>query len=160
MGHCEMLLAVAGLDQNAIQERTRRLASGDWSHFTPAERAAFAFARKQAKEPWSVSAANLRELEKHFGRARALDVHWWSCRCHYMTRVADAFQLPLVRGGAALLAAGPVLIGGGAIAGGFAGAMSTVGYDDETGKNYVQNVQQGKILVTAEAHGPDSAARL
>jgi hypothetical protein len=24
-----------------------------------------------------------------------LDVLWWACRCHYMTRVADAFQLPL-----------------------------------------------------------------
>ncbi len=26
-----------------------------------------------------------------------LDVIWWACRCHYMTRVADAFQLPLER---------------------------------------------------------------
>jgi hypothetical protein len=24
-------------------------------------------------------------------------VIWWACRCHYMTRVADAFQLPLER---------------------------------------------------------------
>ena len=26
-----------------------------------------------------------------------MDVIWWACRCHYMTRVADAFQLPLER---------------------------------------------------------------
>jgi hypothetical protein len=92
-----MLLAVAGLDELAIAERTQRLASGDWSSFSPAERAAFAFARKQAKDPSSISAADWRELTRHFGDARALDVLWWTCRCHYMTRVADAFQLPLER---------------------------------------------------------------
>lgn len=97
MGHCEMLLAVAGLQNNEIADRTRRLASGDWSSFTPADRAAFHFARKQAKAPWSIAAADVEELTRHFGRERALDVIWWSCRCHYMTRVADAFQLPLER---------------------------------------------------------------
>jgi hypothetical protein len=97
MGHCEMLLAVAGLDEKAVTERTRRLAEGDWSKFSPAERTAFAFARKQATAPASVSAADLEGLVRHFGAERALDVIWWSCRCHYMTRVADAFQLPLER---------------------------------------------------------------
>jgi alkylhydroperoxidase family enzyme len=97
MGHCEMLLAVAGLDKNAITERTRQLASGDWSGFSPAERAAFHFARKQAVAPWEITDADYRELEQHFGKERALDLVWWACRCHYMTRVADAFQLPLER---------------------------------------------------------------
>ena len=40
---------------------------------------------------------HLRGLVRHFGPERALDVIWWACRCHYMTRVADAFQLPLER---------------------------------------------------------------
>jgi len=97
MGHCEMLLAVAGLERKEILERTQRLASGDWSGFTPAERAAFTFARKQAKDSSSITAADMREMSYHFGTARALDVLWWACRCHYMTRVADAFQLPLER---------------------------------------------------------------
>ena len=92
-----MLLAVAGLDDKAVAERTRKLASGDWSSFPPAERAAFAFARKQATEPWAITDADMQELVKHFGVERALDVVWWACRCHYMTRVADAFQLPLER---------------------------------------------------------------
>ena len=92
-----MLLAVAGLDKNAIADRTRRLASGDWSSFTPAERAAFAFARKQARDPASITDADVQELVDLFGRERAIDVIWWACRCHYMTRVADAFQLPLER---------------------------------------------------------------
>src|SRR5260370_37980941 len=97
MGHCEMLLAVAGLDKNAIADRTQRLASGDWSSSTPAERAAFAYARKQSQSPALVNAADMQELIRHFGTARALDVIWWACRCHYMTRVADGFQLPLER---------------------------------------------------------------
>jgi hypothetical protein len=97
MGHCEMLLAVAGLDEEAVEERTRRLASGDWSSFSPAERAAFHFARKQARTPWAVGRTERDELVKQFGVERAVDVIWWACRCHYMTRVADAFQLPLER---------------------------------------------------------------
>src|SRR5947208_16961593 len=97
MGHCEMLLAVAGLDSKGVTERTRRLASGDWSSFPPGERAAFAFARKQAKAPQSVTAADVQGLIDHFGVERALDVIWWACRCHYMTRVPNGFQLPLER---------------------------------------------------------------
>ena len=97
MGHCEMLLAVAGLNENAVSERTRQLAAGDWSHFPATDRAAFAFARKQAQTPWAVDDADVQGLIDHFGTERALDVIWWACRCHYMTRVADAFQLPLER---------------------------------------------------------------
>lgn len=92
-----MSLAVAGLKKNEIDDRTERLASGDWSSFPPAEQAAFAFARKQAGNPASITAADLRALEKHHGKAGAWQVVWWSSRCHYMTRVADAFQLPLER---------------------------------------------------------------
>src|SRR5579884_3880917 len=97
MGHCEMLLAVAGLSETEIAARTGQLARGDWSGFTPAEQAAFAFARKQARAPASMTRADYEMLVRHFGPERALDVLWWSCRCHYMTRVADAFQLPLER---------------------------------------------------------------
>ena len=92
-----MLLAVAGLSQDAVAERTQRLASGDWSSFSTPEQTAFAFARKQAANPASITADDVGELVKHFGPERALDVIWWACRCHYMTRVADGFQLPLER---------------------------------------------------------------
>jgi len=92
-----MLLEVAGLKKDAIDERTEKLASGDWSGFTADERTAFAFARKQSTAPWSVTDADVRQLTDHFGRERALDVIWWTCRCHYMTTVADAFQLSLER---------------------------------------------------------------
>jgi hypothetical protein len=95
MGHCEMRLAVAGLDKTTLMERSRHLASGNWSAFSSAEQAAFAFARQQARDPASVTSRNVQELVRHFGPERALDVIWWACHCHYMTRVADAFQLPL-----------------------------------------------------------------
>ncbi len=92
-----MLLAVAGLDTNAVAERTQRLASNDWSSFSPGDQAAFAFARKQARTPWDIGRADIAELVRHFGTERTLDIIWWACRCHYMTRVADGFQLPLER---------------------------------------------------------------
>jgi hypothetical protein len=97
MGHCEMLLAVAGLSESEILDRTRKLADGTWSAFPPEERVGYAFARKLSLAPASVTAADVAELRSFFGPERTLDVVWWACRCHYMTRVADAFQLPLER---------------------------------------------------------------
>ena len=95
MGHTEMVLAVAGLNGEGIKARVRQLAGGDWSSFRPDERTAFQFAHKQAKEPASVEPRDVWALVARCGPERALDVIWWSCRCHYMTCVADAFQLPL-----------------------------------------------------------------
>jgi hypothetical protein len=97
MGHTEMLLAVAGLDNDKIAERCRKLAGGDWSDFPAAERTAYLFSHKQAKAPWTVDSTDVERLIDQFGAERALDVIWWSCRCHFMTRVADGFQLPLER---------------------------------------------------------------
>jgi alkylhydroperoxidase family enzyme len=97
MGHCNMLLAVAGLDKIAVADRTRRLAGGDWSGFTPDEQAAFAYARKLARGA-APTADDFAALAARLGRDRAVDVVWWTCHCHYMTRVADAFQLPLEDG--------------------------------------------------------------
>lgn len=96
MGHAEMCLAVAGLNEKEVTDITRGLA-GDWSEFTSAERAAFTFTRKQARTPWTVTDADVRDLETHYGRNGAWLVIWWASRCHYMTRVADAFQFPLER---------------------------------------------------------------
>jgi hypothetical protein len=97
MGHCEMLLAVAGLDEKALEARTRLLASGDWSSLPPWDRTAFFYCRKLSTKPWAIEDADRNLLIAHFGPERAIDVIWWACRCHYMTRVADGFQLPLER---------------------------------------------------------------
>jgi alkylhydroperoxidase family enzyme len=90
-----MLLAVAGLDNEQIMQRTENLASGDWSSFAPAEQVALQFAYKLTKEPRHVSDADARLLRETFGAHRALDLIWYVSWCNYMTRVADAFQLPL-----------------------------------------------------------------
>jgi len=95
MGHSEMSLAVAGLDEATIRERTKRLATGDWSDFPAGERLAFQFACKMTKEPWSITKADTQRLIDTYGKHRAIDLIWYSGWCNYMTRVADAFQLPL-----------------------------------------------------------------
>ena len=95
MGHSQMLLAVAGLKPSEIKERTGKLASGDWSAFAPAERLAFELAYKLSREPTAVSADDFAALSRAFGRHRAVDLVWYISWCNYMTRVADAFQLPL-----------------------------------------------------------------
>jgi hypothetical protein len=95
MGHSEMLLAVAGLKEDEIKQRTQKLASGDWSAFPPAERVAFEFAYKLTKEPATVTDRDVKGLVATFGPHRAADLIWYVSWCNYMTRVADAFQLPL-----------------------------------------------------------------
>jgi hypothetical protein len=71
MGHTEMLLAVAGLNELAVTERAAKLASGDWSSFTAAERAGLLFARKLTKTPWAIQPADVRALIAHLGREHA-----------------------------------------------------------------------------------------
>jgi alkylhydroperoxidase family enzyme len=92
-----MLLAVAGLKDDEIKRRVRSLASGDWSAFSQAERLAFRFAHKLTREPAAVSDRDVGALVEAFGRHRAIDLIWRAAWCNYMTRVADAFQLPLER---------------------------------------------------------------
>jgi alkylhydroperoxidase family enzyme len=97
MGHSEMLLAVAGLDKSKLDERTKKLSSTDWSSFPADERAGYFFAKKLSKGPSAISDDDFNTLVAHFGPVRVFDVIWWASRCHYMTRVADAFQIPLER---------------------------------------------------------------
>ena len=97
MGHSEMLLAVAGLTPEEIAVRTKKMASGDWSDFPAHERQAFQFAHKLTREPARVGPTDVEALVKTFGPERAADLIWYTAWCNYMTRVADAFQLPLER---------------------------------------------------------------
>jgi alkylhydroperoxidase family enzyme len=92
-----MLLAVAGLKPEDVKTLTKKLATGDWSDFPPAERAAFGLAYKLSREPGKFTPADRAALVAVFGEHRATDLTWYACWCNYMTRVADAFQLPLER---------------------------------------------------------------
>jgi hypothetical protein len=95
MGHAEMLLAVAGLKPEEVKTLTKKLATGDWSDFPKAQATAFALAYKLSKEPAAVTDKDRAALVEVFGRERAADLIYYVSWCNYMTRVADAFQLPL-----------------------------------------------------------------
>lgn len=97
MGHSQMLLAVAGLKDDEIEQRTQKLAAGNWAAFPPAERLAFRFADKLSRQPASLTDKDMRDLVTTFGSNRTVDLIWYGAWCNYMTRVADAFQLPLER---------------------------------------------------------------
>jgi alkylhydroperoxidase family enzyme len=97
MGHCEMLLEVAGLPKSEIARRTRMLAGDDWSSFPPEDQRAFAFARKLTRAPWTVTAGEIEGLKRDFGPERALAVLYNACWGNYMTRVSNGFQLRLER---------------------------------------------------------------
>jgi alkylhydroperoxidase family enzyme len=97
MGHCEMLLEVAGLDQGEVVRRTSTLAGNDWSMFSPQEQRAFLYARKLTATPWLLTASDYAVLVRDFGERTAMSTFWWLCRGLYMTRVSDGFQLPLER---------------------------------------------------------------
>jgi alkylhydroperoxidase family enzyme len=95
MGHCEMLLEVAGLNKEQITDRLKRLASDDWSAFPAHEQRTFAYARKLSKTPWELTQDDYRQLEQDLGKKEAMATFFWLCRGLYMTRVSDGFQLRL-----------------------------------------------------------------
>lgn len=95
MGHSEMLLAVAGLDDGRVKALTVKLAKGNLESFSEPERLAFRFAKKLTLKPGSVTDADVRNLVAAHGRHRAIDIIWQVAWSNYMTRVADVLQLPL-----------------------------------------------------------------
>jgi alkylhydroperoxidase family enzyme len=69
LGHQEMKLAVAGLKEEEIAAL-----DGDWAEFTPAQRAAFAFARKITYEPHRFGEADVEQLRKHYKDLQILEM--------------------------------------------------------------------------------------
>jgi hypothetical protein len=66
----------------------------------------------------------------------------------------------LATGGAALLPAIPVLVGGGAIAGAFSGLITRDGYWKGVGEYYDEAIHYGKIVVGVEIQDEDNLVRL
>lgn len=97
MGHCEMLLEVAGLSKDAVAERTRLLADTDWAMFPQNEQRAYAYARKLTQSPHLLTKVDYETLEADFGAKQAMSIFFWLCRGLYMTLISDGFQLPLER---------------------------------------------------------------
>ncbi len=97
MGHCEMNWEVIGMTPSQIAERSRALASDDWSCFPPAEQRALAFARKLTRSPGEVTTDDVRSLASDFGTDPAVSILMYACRCNYMVRISNGFQLTLER---------------------------------------------------------------
>jgi alkylhydroperoxidase family enzyme len=97
MGHCEQNWEVAGLSKQLIAERSRLLAGSDWSSFPAQEQRALAFARKLTQAPGSIAATDIESLKRDFGPERAIFSLVYACRCNYMTRISNGFQLSLER---------------------------------------------------------------
>ncbi|MCI0705594.1 MAG: hypothetical protein L0241_31425 [Planctomycetia bacterium] len=90
-----MLLAVAGLKPEEVKTLTKKLATGDWSSFPKAQQSAFGLAYKLSKEPALITDKDREALIEVFGANRTMDLIYYVSWCNYMTRIADAFQLPL-----------------------------------------------------------------
>jgi alkylhydroperoxidase family enzyme len=69
LGHQEMKLAVAGLKEEEIAAL-----DGDWSEFTPVQRAAFAWARKLTYEPHRLADADVEALRKYYKDLQILEM--------------------------------------------------------------------------------------
>ncbi len=97
MGHCEMNWEVIGMKPKQIAERSRLLSGDDWSSFPPNEQRAFAFARKLTRMPGKITRDDINMIVKDFGQDSAVSMLTYMCRCNYMVRVSNGFQLTLER---------------------------------------------------------------
>ena len=69
MGHQESKLLNAGLKEDDIASL-----DSNWAHFTPAEQAAFAYARKFTHEPNKLGDADIEALRKHYTDMQILEM--------------------------------------------------------------------------------------
>jgi alkylhydroperoxidase family enzyme len=69
LGHQESKLLRAGMTEDAIAAL-----DGDWQAFTPAERAAFAFARRLTLEPHLIGDRDIEALRPHFSDLQILEM--------------------------------------------------------------------------------------
>lgn len=69
LGHQEIKLSLAGVTENEIAAL-----DGDWAQFTPAEQAAFAFARKMTYQPYAFTDADIASLRQHYTDLQILEI--------------------------------------------------------------------------------------
>ena len=89
LGHQEHKLAAAGVSDDGIAAL-----DGDWSEFTPAERAAFAFTRKLTVEPNKVTTADVDELKKHYKQNQVLEILLTVAGYNATNRWTDGLNIP------------------------------------------------------------------
>jgi alkylhydroperoxidase family enzyme len=72
---------------------------GDWSGATPAERAAYAFARKLTVAPHEVSPADVEDLKKHYTPTQVLEIVVAVAGYNSTNRWTDALNIPAEENG-------------------------------------------------------------
>ncbi len=88
-GHQEVKLAGDG-----VKEETLAALDGDWSEFTPAERAAFAFTLKLTYEPNKLSDADIDRLRSHYTDLQILEIITAVGGFNAMNRWTGALAIP------------------------------------------------------------------
>ena len=88
-GHQESKLAADGLSEDTIAAL-----DGDWSEFTPAERAAFAFTLKLTKTPQSITDADIAALRAHYKDTQILEIIQTVAGNNAMNRWTGSLAIP------------------------------------------------------------------
>jgi alkylhydroperoxidase family enzyme len=89
MGHQETKLAAAGRTEDRVASL-----DGDWSGHTPAERVAYAYAKKLSREPQSVTDADIAALKRHYTDAQVLEMTMAVGGFNGMNRWTGALAIP------------------------------------------------------------------
>src|SRR5215471_7600775 len=76
---------------------------GDWSEFTAAERAAFAFARKLTLEPHRLTDADVDRLRKHYTDLQILEIIFSVAGNNSANRWKEGIGIPLEKDGSRFL---------------------------------------------------------
>ena len=88
-GHQETKLASTGMSDDQIASL-----DGEWFEFTPAERAAFAFAKKSTFQPFAIGDADIAALKAHYTDAQILDIISAVGGFNAMNRWTGALRIP------------------------------------------------------------------
>ena len=89
LGHQEVKLASAGMTDDQIAAL-----DGDWSEFTPKERAAFAFTKKLTYEPNAITDADIDRLQTHYNDAQIVEIITAVAGFNAMNRWTGALRIP------------------------------------------------------------------
>lgn len=94
MGHQESKLLGAGMTEDEIAAL-----DGDWTEFTPAERAAYVFARKFTFEPNKITDADIEGLRKHYKDLQILEMIMSMAGNNAINRWKEGVGVPQSAGG-------------------------------------------------------------
>lgn len=89
LGHQEQKLAVAGVSDDEIAAL-----DADWSRFTDAEKAAFAFTKKLTHSPHAVGTADIDAMKKHYKPNEVLEILVTVAGYNSTNRWTDGLNIP------------------------------------------------------------------